>query len=168
MLSIISGQMVCEYARVCDRVYFVCMSDVRGDCRGGFTCTREDVNEVEYVVWSGRVSRNTHVCIWSYHFYVLPIINVPVYLEMKICMLINCFITSLLLSIFVWKTFGINNIIINHSYLGRIKLIYLCNRFMSNTFITRVITHILSVFLIYIIACYVIFMFNLYSSPLSI
>ena len=41
------------------------------DCGGGFTSTREDVNGVEYVVESRRVSRNTHVCIRSYQFYVL-------------------------------------------------------------------------------------------------
>ena len=85
---------------------------------------------------------------------------------MKLCLVSNCLITSLLLlSIFDWKTFENSDIIINQSYLGRITLIHLCNRFMSNTFITRVITHIV---LIYIIACYVIFTFNLYSSPLII
>ena len=37
------------------------MSDWRGDCGGGFTSTRDDVNGVKYVVGSGVVSRNTHV-----------------------------------------------------------------------------------------------------------
>ena len=51
-----------EYACVCERVDSICMSDWWGDCGGGFTSTREDVNGVEYqVVGSGRVSRNTHV-----------------------------------------------------------------------------------------------------------
>ena len=45
--------------------------------------------------------------------------------------------------------------VINHSYLGRIRLIHLCNRFMSNTFITRVITHILSVYIYYSLLCYI-------------
>ena len=57
-----------EYARVCEMVDSICMSD----CGGEFTSTREDVNGVEYhVVGSGRVSRNMHVCIRSYHLYVL-------------------------------------------------------------------------------------------------
>ena len=73
-----------EYIRVCERVYLVCMNDWRGDCGGGFTSTREDVNGVEYVVGSGRVSRNKHACIRSYHFYVLTTINVLVVLEMNL------------------------------------------------------------------------------------
>ena len=35
-----------EYARLCERVYSVCMSDWWCDCGGGFTSTREDVNIV--------------------------------------------------------------------------------------------------------------------------
>ena len=85
-----------EYARVCEKVDSVCMSDWWGDCGGGFTSTREDVNGVEYhVVGSGRVSRNTHVCIRSYHSFVLTTINDQVLLEMKLCLVINCLITSL-------------------------------------------------------------------------
>ena len=101
------------------------------------------------MVGSGRVSRNKHVCIRNYHFYLLTTINVLVLLEMKLCLVINCLITSLLLSIFDWKTFETGDIIINHSYLGKIRLIHLCNRLMSNTFTTRVITHILSVYIYY-------------------
>ena len=39
-----------EYACVCERVDSICMSDWWGDCGGGFTSTREDVNGVEYQV----------------------------------------------------------------------------------------------------------------------
>ena len=145
-----------EYACVCERVDSVCMSDWWGDDGGGFTSTREDVNGVEYqVVGSGRVSRNTHVCIRSYHFYVLTTINDQVLLEMKLCLVINCLITSLLLLIFDWKTFETSGIIINHSYLWRKRLIHGCNRFMSNTLITRVITHILSVYIYHSLLCYI-------------
>ena len=49
------------------------------DRGGGFTSTREDINGVKYVVGSGRVSRNMHVCIRSCNFYVLTIINVLVF-----------------------------------------------------------------------------------------
>ena len=137
------------------------MSDWWGDCGGGFTRTREDVNEIEHqVVGSGRVRRKTHVCIRSYHLYVLTTINVLVLLELKLCLVINCLITSLLLLIFDWKTF---DIIINHSYLGGNRLIHVCNRFMSNTLITRVITHILSVYIYYSLLS--LLTFNLYSSP---
>ena len=117
-----------EYACVCERVDSICMSDWWGDCGGGFTSTREDVNGVEYqVVGSGRVSRNTHVCIRSYHFYVLTTINDQVlFVEMKLCLVINCLITSLLSLIFDWKTFETSGIIINHSYLwSYVQLIFI-------------------------------------------
>ena len=139
-----------EYARVCERVDSVCMSD------WSVASTREDVNGVEYhVVGSGRVSRNTHVCIRSYRFYVLTTINDLVLFEMKLCLVINCLITSLLLLIFDLKTFETSDIIINHSYLWRKRLIHVCNRFMSNTLITRVITHILSVYIYYSLLSYI-------------
>ena len=82
-------------------------------------------------------------------------INVLVLLELKLCLVINCLITSLLISIFDWKTFETSDIIINHSYLWRKRLIHVCNQFMSNTLITRVITHILSVYIYYSLLCYI-------------